>query len=95
MLKAIPAPRAELSKYAPKMLTIKIHPDKIREVIGSGGKVIQKISAECGVKIDIEDDGSVFVSSVDIEGQNGPSRSSRPSPWTLRWAPSTRAVSPA
>ena len=50
------------------MLTIKIHPDKIREVIGSGGKVIQKISAECGVKIDIEDDGSVFVSSVDIEG---------------------------
>ena len=54
MLKAIPAPRAELSKYAPKMLTIKIHPDKIREVIGSGGKVIQKISAECGVKIDIE-----------------------------------------
>ena len=68
MLKAIPAPRAELSKYAPKMLTIKIHPDKIREVIGSGGKVIQKISAECGVKIDIEDDGSVFVSSVDIEG---------------------------
>ena len=68
MLKAIPAPRAELSKYAPKMLTIKIHPDKIREVIGSGGKVIQKISAECGVKIDIEDDGSVFVSSIDIEG---------------------------
>lgn len=68
MLKAIPAPREELSKYAPKMLTIKIHPDKIREVIGSGGKVIQKISAECGVKIDIEDDGNVFVSSVDIEG---------------------------
>ncbi len=64
MLKAIPAPRANLSKYAPKMLTLKIHPDKIREVIGSGGKVIQKISAECNCKIDIEDDGSVFVSAI-------------------------------
>ncbi|MEG1774356.1 MAG: polyribonucleotide nucleotidyltransferase, partial [Oscillospiraceae bacterium] len=52
MLKALPAPRAQLSTYAPKMLTLKIHPDKIREVIGSGGKVIQKISAECNCKID-------------------------------------------
>ncbi|MCI8907653.1 MAG: polyribonucleotide nucleotidyltransferase [Angelakisella sp.] len=67
MLKAIPAPREELSKYAPKMLTLKIDPDKIREVIGSGGKVIQKICAECNVKIDIEDDGHVFVSSIDID----------------------------
>ena len=67
MLKAIPAPREELSKYAPKMLTLKIDPDKIREVIGSGGKVIQKICAECNVKIDIEDDGRVFVSSIDID----------------------------
>ncbi len=68
MLKAIPAPREELSKYAPKMLTLQIHPDKIREVIGSGGKVIQKISAECDVHIDIEDDGRVFVSGIDIDG---------------------------
>lgn len=68
MLKAIPKPRAELSKYAPKTMIIKIATDKIREVIGSGGKVIQKISAECSVKIDIEEDGKVFVSGVDIEG---------------------------
>ena len=70
MLKAIPAPREHLSRYAPKMLTLKINPDKIREVIGSGGKVIQKITAECNCKIDIEDDGSVFVSAIDIEDAN-------------------------
>jgi polyribonucleotide nucleotidyltransferase len=70
MLKAIPGPRAQLSKYAPKMLTLKIHPDKIREVIGSGGKVIQRITAECNCKIDIEDDGSVFVSAIDIDDAN-------------------------
>ncbi len=68
MLKAIPAPREELSKYAPKMKSMHIHPDKIREVIGSGGKVIQKICADCNVKIDIDDDGSVFVSGVDADG---------------------------
>jgi len=67
MLKAIDKPRAELSKYAPKMLTLTIDPEKIREVIGSGGKVIQKICAECDVKIDIEDDGRVFVSAIDID----------------------------
>lgn len=65
MLKAIPAPRAEVNKWAPKMLTTKVPVDKIREVIGSGGKVIQKISAECDVKIDIEEDGNVFVSGLD------------------------------
>ncbi len=65
MLKAIPAPRAELSKYAPKMVSLTIPVDKIREVIGSGGKVIQKICAECDVKIDIEEDGSVFVAGID------------------------------
>ena len=70
MLKAIPGPRAQLSKYAPKMLTLKIHPDKIREVIGSGGKVIQRITAECNCKIDIEDDGSVFVSAINIDDAN-------------------------
>lgn len=68
MLKAIPEVRPELSQYAPKVKSIKIHPDKIREVIGSGGKVIQKISADCNVKIDIEDDGTVVVSSVDADG---------------------------
>ena len=68
MLPAIPAPREELSKYAPKVKSIHINPDKIREVIGSGGKVIQKISADCGVKIDIDDDGTVGVSSVDADG---------------------------
>ncbi len=67
MLKAIPEPRKELSKYAPKMLTTVIHVDKIREVIGSGGKVIQKICAECDVKIDIEEDGHVYVTGLDME----------------------------
>ncbi len=64
ILKAIPAPRAEVSEYAPKMITMRINPDKIREVIGSGGKVIQKIVADTGAKIDIDDDGSVFISAV-------------------------------
>ncbi len=67
MLKAIPEPRKELSKYAPKMLSTVIPVDKIREVIGSGGKVIQKICAECDVKIDIEEDGHVFVSGLDLD----------------------------
>ncbi|MBD9097246.1 MAG: polyribonucleotide nucleotidyltransferase [Ruminococcaceae bacterium] len=67
MLKAIPAVRDHLSKYAPKMLTTTIDVDKIREVIGSGGKTIQKICAECNVKIDIDDDGKVFISGVDEE----------------------------
>jgi polyribonucleotide nucleotidyltransferase len=67
ILKAIPAPRATVSEYAPKMISIKINPDKIREVIGSGGKVIQKIVADTGAKIDIEDDGSVYISAVKQE----------------------------
>jgi len=70
ILKAIPAPRPEVSPYAPKMMTIKIDPDKIREVIGSGGKTIQKICADTGAKIDIEDDGSVFISAVDAAACN-------------------------
>ena len=70
MLKAIPEPRKELSKYAPKMLTTVIPVDKIREVIGSGGKVIQKICAECDVKIDIEEDGHVYVSGLDMDNCN-------------------------
>ncbi len=67
MLKAIPAPRSEVSRYAPKMLQTRIPVDKIREVIGQGGKVIQKIQLDCEVKIDITDDGDVFISGVDIE----------------------------
>ncbi len=67
MLPAIGEPRKELSKYAPKMLQLQIDPDKIREVIGSGGKVIQKITADTNTKIDIEDDGSIFISSQSIE----------------------------
>ena len=67
MLPCIAKPRDELAPTAPKMISMKIHPDKIREVIGSGGKVIQKIVADTGAKIDIEDDGSVYISSSDIE----------------------------
>ena len=66
ILPCIPAPRAELSKYAPKMLTTKIDPEKIGDVIGKQGKVIQKICAECDCKIDIDDDGSVFIASTDL-----------------------------
>ncbi len=62
--KCIAAPRDDVSKYAPKMISTKIDPDKIREVIGSGGKVIQKICADTESKIDIEDDGSVFIAAV-------------------------------
>ena len=66
MLETIPASRAELSPYAPRILQFTIHPDKIREVIGSGGKTINGIIAETGVKIDIEDDGRVFIASPDM-----------------------------
>ncbi len=68
MLKAIPEVRDHLSEYAPKMLTTTIDVDKIREVIGAGGKTIQKICAECDVKIDIDDDGKVFISGISAEG---------------------------
>jgi len=64
MLKAIAAPRDDVSAYAPKMIRMTIDPDKIREVIGKGGAVIQKITAETNTKIDIEDDGSVCIAAV-------------------------------
>jgi len=67
MLKAIPEPKAELSAYAPKIITTKVPVDKIKDVIGSGGKTIQKIIADTGVKIDIEDDGSVFILTNDAQ----------------------------
>ena len=67
MLPCISAPRAEVSKYAPKMITMKIDPDKIREVIGKGGSVIQKITAESGAEINIEDDGTIHIASPNAE----------------------------
>ncbi len=67
LLKAIEAPRAEVSKYAPKMTTFKIDPDKIREVIGKGGSVIQKIVAESGAKVDINDEGIICIASSNGE----------------------------
>jgi len=67
MLKAIDKPREHLSKYAPKIISTVIDPEKIRDVIGSGGKTIQKIIADTGVKIDIEDDGHIFIATPDEE----------------------------
>ena len=65
LLECIPEPRKELSKYAPKIITFAIDPEKIKDVIGSGGKTINKIIDETGVKIDIEDDGKVFIACED------------------------------
>jgi polyribonucleotide nucleotidyltransferase len=66
MLEAIPEPRKELSPYAPRIITTTVDPEKIRDIIGPGGKTIKKIIDETGVKIDIEDDGKVFIASVDV-----------------------------
>ncbi|WP_169083036.1 polyribonucleotide nucleotidyltransferase [Paenibacillus sp. PL91] len=67
MLESLPTTRTSLSKYAPKILTLRINPDKIRDVIGAGGKIINKIIEETGVKIDIEQDGMVFIASSNEE----------------------------
>ena len=67
MLPCIAEPRPEVSKYAPKMITMHIDPDKIREVIGKGGSVIQKIVADTGAKVDIDDDGTIHIASPDAE----------------------------
>ena len=67
MLEVLPAPRKELSKWAPKIVSFSINPDKIREVIGSGGKTINGIIEQTGVKIDISDDGTIFIASSDAE----------------------------
>ena len=66
MAKALSAPRPEMSEYAPRLLTMKIHPDKIREVIGKGGSVIQAITKETGAQIDIKDDGTIIIASVNL-----------------------------
>ena len=68
MLAVLPQPRAELSPYAPRITTIHINPDKIRDIIGPGGKMIRKITEETGAQIDVEDDGRVFIAAVDQEG---------------------------
>ena len=70
MLKCIAEPRKELSKYAPKMLTTKIPVEKISEVIGKQGKGIQKICAECNCKVDVEEDGTIYVTAIDINDAN-------------------------
>ena len=67
MLEVLPAPRKELSKWAPKIVSFAINPDKIREVIGSGGKTINSIIEQTGVKIDISDDGTIFIASSDAD----------------------------
>ena len=67
MKETLAEPRKEISQYAPRIITIKIRPDKIRDVIGSGGKNIRQIVAETGVKIDVEDDGTVIIASSDLE----------------------------
>jgi polyribonucleotide nucleotidyltransferase len=67
ILKTIPEPKKDLSIYAPKILTTNIDPEKVRDVIGPGGKMIKKIIADTGVKIDIEDDGRVFVATSDLD----------------------------
>jgi polyribonucleotide nucleotidyltransferase len=75
MANALTAPRAELSEFAPRLITIKIHPDKIREVIGKGGSVIQAITKETGTQIDIQDDGTITIASVSAAaGQAAKSR---------------------
>ena len=71
MLPCISEPRKELSKYAPKMYTLSINPDKIGDVIGKGGKVIQEIQADYDVKINIEEDGRVYISGIDADKCKG------------------------
>jgi polyribonucleotide nucleotidyltransferase len=66
MLEVISVPNTQLSPYAPRVITMTINPDKIRDVIGPGGKMIKKIIDETGVNIDIEDDGKIFISAVDV-----------------------------
>src|SRR3982075_2329936 len=68
MLAVLPRPRSEMSNYAPRITTIQINPDKIRDIIGPGGKMIRKITEETGAQIDVEDDGRVFIAAVDQEG---------------------------
>ena len=95
MAKVIDAPRSEMSTYAPRLFTMKIHPDKIREVIGKGGTTIRSITEETGATIDISDDGTVVIASVNREAATRRrSASSRSFPTSSR-AASTKARSPS
>src|SRR3546814_16555726 len=78
MANALTAPRPELSDFAPRLITIKIHPDKIREVIGKGGSVIQGITKETGTQIDIQDAGTITIASVNaLAGQAAKARTAQ------------------
>ena len=77
------------------MFSMQIPVDKIKDVIGKGGKVIQELCATCNCKIDVEEDGRVFISAIDADDARAPSAPSRPLWRTQRSAPSTRAASPA
>ena len=74
MLPCISEPRADVSEYAPKMISMKIPVEKIREVIGSGGKTIQKICADTGAKVDIDDEGNVFIAPSILQPATLPRR---------------------
>ena len=74
MMESIQVPREEMSKYAPRIITIKIPTDKIRDVIGSGGKVIRSIQADTGAQIDIQEDGTIFIASRDLGGEEAAQR---------------------
>jgi polyribonucleotide nucleotidyltransferase len=93
MAKAITTPRGELSEFAPRLLTMKIHPDKIREVIGKGGSTIQAITKETGTQIDIQDDGTIVIASVNAAAAQARRRASSRSPAMSSRAASTRARS--
>ena len=74
MMESIQTPREEMSKYAPRIITVKIPTDKIRDVIGSGGKVIRSIQADTGAQIDIQEDGTIFIASRDLGGEEAAAR---------------------
>ena len=78
MAKVIDKPREEMSEYAPRIMTFKIDPDKIRDVIGKGGAVIRAITEETGATIDIDDDGTVKIASVDKRRRRSPSKAQAP-----------------
>jgi polyribonucleotide nucleotidyltransferase len=94
MAHALTTPRSELSEFAPRLLTMKIHPDKIREVIGKGGSTIQAITKETGTQIDIQDDGTIVIASVNAAAARPPRPASSRSPRTSSRAASTKARSP-
>jgi polyribonucleotide nucleotidyltransferase len=91
MLKAIQTPRGDLSPYAPKIMTITINPDKIRDIIGPGGKVIRAIQSETNTRIEIDDSGLVKIAAVTSAEGDRPSTGSRRLSWSPKPGPPTRA----